>query len=143
MSDSAGISVNSTSIRIAAHREIYVSSDYPSIQAAIDAALDGDRIIVADGTYTGEGNKNLDLKEKAITVRSENGPDNCIIDCENDGRGFYLHGGEEGGPVISGFSIKNGLADCGGGIYCINGSPTISNCIIIGNAETYAGGGGV
>ena len=39
--------------------------------------------------------EDLDFGGKRITVRSENGPENCIIDCEADGRGFYFHSGEE------------------------------------------------
>jgi len=67
------------------------SGDYPTIQAAIDAASDYDVVVVADGNYTGEGNKNLDFGGKAITLRSQNGPEKCIIDCEGNGRGFYFY----------------------------------------------------
>jgi hypothetical protein len=35
-----------------------VPSTYPTIQSAIDAAVDGDEIVLADGTYTGNGNRN-------------------------------------------------------------------------------------
>ncbi|MHC4501634.1 MAG: hypothetical protein ACYS21_21310 [Planctomycetota bacterium] len=67
---------------------------FATIQKAIDSAFNGDTVIVADGTYTGPGNRDIDFLGKAITVRSESGPENCIIDCENSGRGFYFDDGE-------------------------------------------------
>jgi hypothetical protein len=70
------------------------STTYPTIRSAIVAAVDGDVVLVAAGTYTGPDNKNLDFLGKAITVQSESGPEVTIIDCENDGRGFYF--GSEG-----------------------------------------------
>ena len=60
---------------------------------------------VADGTYTGAGNKDLDYKGKAITVISENGPEITIIDCEGEGRGFWFHTNEGENSVLSGFTI--------------------------------------
>jgi len=75
------------------------SGDYPTIQAAINDSNDGDEFVVADGVYTGNGNRDIDFFGKAITVRSENGPENCVIDCQgtptNPHRGFYFHNNEE------------------------------------------------
>ncbi len=119
---------------------IHVPGDYPTIQAGIDAASDGDTVLVADRTYTGEGNKNLDFRGKDITVTSENGAEYCIIDCEDDGRGFYFHSKETPDAVVDGFTIKNGWADRGGGIYCADSSPTIRNNIIIENFALDGGG---
>ncbi|MCP4351061.1 MAG: hypothetical protein GY795_36820 [Desulfobacterales bacterium] len=123
-------------------KTVYIPNDYSSIQEGIDAVSDGDSVIVTNGTYTGEGNRNIDLKGKAVTVTSQNGPENCIIDCENAARGFWIHSGEGADSVISGFTIKNGSASDGGGIWCDNdSSPTIDNCIIMDNkAESYGGG---
>ena len=66
-------------------KTLHVPRDYEQIQIAIDTAVDGDTVLVDKGTYTGVGNKNLNYKGKAITVKSEIGPDSTIIDCDNDG----------------------------------------------------------
>lgn len=116
-----------------------VPSQYATIQVAIDASINGDTVIIADGTYTGTGNYNIDFGGKAITVRSENGPDNCIIDCQNTAgrRGFYFHSGETNSSIISGLTIKNGKITgnpaTGGGILCSGASPKIENCEILQN----------
>ena len=131
-------------------RTIRVPSDYSTIQAAIDVALDGDTVLVADGIYTGPGNKNLDFLGKAITVKSENGPEHCIIDCEGSGRGFYFREGEGNDSLLQGFTIRNGYFGeewdrddaMGAGIFCNGSSPTISNCVIKDN-RTYWDGGGI
>ena len=119
---------------------IRVPTDYPTIQAGIDAAAGGDIVLVADGNYIGPGNKDLDFKGKAITVQSENGPKSCVIDLQGNGRGFYFHGGETKFSVLSGFTITNGRADYGGGIRC-SSEPTITNCRIVGNRAERSGGG--
>jgi len=122
---------------------IRVPSEQPTIQAWIDAASDGDTVLVAGGTYTGPGNKEIDSKGKAITVKSENGPTKSIIDCQGSGRGFYLHSDEGSDSVLSGFTIKNGFAETGGGIYQSSSGfdkMTISHCIITNNTAVKGGG---
>ena len=140
--------ITATYTEITSGITIRVPIDYVTIQAAIDAASDGDTVLIADGIYAGLGNKDLDFKGKAIKLVSENGPDNCIIDCEGSGRGFYFHNGERQNSVIFGLTIKGGqVGTDGGGIYCTFSSPTITNCTISGNkcgVELWAvGGGGV
>ena len=139
------------SVRFRVGPTIYVPSDYNNIQAAIDAAFDGDTIIVSDGMYTGDGNRDIDFKAKAITVRSEHGPLTSIIDCEGNAesnhRGFYFHSGENEDSILDGFTVMNGYyydgaLAMGGGILCLNEGtePTIRRCIIIRNEASHGGG---
>ena len=120
---------------------IYVPLDQPTIQAGINVTQPGDTVLVADGIYKGEGNKNLNFDGKPITLQSANGPTSCIIDCEGDGRGFLFNSGEQESSILSGFTITNGNSAAGGAIYCYNTSPTIKNCKIIGNSASDWGGG--
>jgi hypothetical protein len=137
-----------------------VPSQYPTIQAGINAAQPGDTVIVAQGTYTGAGNKDLDFGGKAITVQSTDPEDPnvvaaTVINCQGSQsdphRGFYFHSGEEANSVVSGLSIINGYVfnANGGGICCIGSSPTIEKCVITGNqvqgsdGRPYENGGSV
>ena len=124
------------------------SADYTTIQDAIDDSNDWDKIVVADDIYIGVGNYNIDFKGLKITVRSESGPENCIIDCENvcGRRGFYFHSGEDANSILSGFKIKRGRSEEGGGVHCTGSSPRIEDCIIVdctGYGYPYAYGGGI
>ncbi len=103
------------------------SRDYPTIQSAITAALNGDEVVVAPNpnpqypvSYSGPGNVDLDFKGKAITVKSQIDPANpdwdiiaaTIIDCAGDKysphRAFQFHSGEGLDSKVLGFTIRNG-----------------------------------
>jgi len=135
------------------------TSEHPfdSIQEAIDDADDGDSVFIRDGTYTGTGNYDIDTGGKAITVKSEGGSQNCIVDCESQGRAFIFQNGEGATTVLDGLTTVNGYAEdpdwpqepndidnpdgYGGAIYCTNASsPVISNCIMMDNLADYGGG---
>ncbi len=138
--------------------KIYVPSQYPTIQEAVDYSWPGSVVWVSDGIYTGQGNRDIDFQGRAITVRSRNGPAKCIIDCQGNStephRGFFFHTGETQAAVVDGFTITNGFGHLeqifsdsddfvlvGGGICCIGASPTITNCIITNNYGDWGGGG--
>ncbi|MBA7471483.1 hypothetical protein ES707_06789 [subsurface metagenome] len=118
------------------------AAEFSDIQSAINDANDCDVIMVADGTYTGSNNMDIDFDGKLIVLRSVNGPNSTIIDCQNYGRAFYFHKSETQEAKVIGFTIKNGYvtADSGGAIYVGDSGPTIHNCILINNTAEYSGG---
>jgi hypothetical protein len=140
---------------ISALAETYVvapdgSGDFPSIQAAVDAATDGDVIALTDGTFTGEGNRDIDYRGKAITVQSQSGtPEECVIDCEGSEtdphRGFYFRKEEQVESVLAGVTVQGGWAvspDFGGAVRCEGGSsPTVMSCVFSGNVGSAVGCG--
>jgi len=117
---------------------------YPTIQAAVNAASNGDMIIVSDGTYYENVNHSPSSGTKLLHIYSASGPENTIIDGGANGSVVTL-GYRSSTSTLSGFTITNGDASLsigGGGIYIDMAQPTIDNCIITGNdAGTYPGGG--
>ena len=141
----AAIIALAASAALAAELHVGPGETYTTIQSAIDAATNGDTVIVADGTYTGDGNRDIDFNGKAITVRSENGAENCIIDCEATADephlGFLIF---SDGVRIDGFTItqgrpksdprSGGISIDGGGIYVhVLSNVVVSNCVVTRN----------
>jgi hypothetical protein len=120
------------------------SADFDNIQAAIDDANDGDIIEVQPGRYI----ENINFLGKNIILRSTEptNPDivaNTIIDGSTGGSVVTFSGRESPACMLSGFTITNGYAGRGGGVFCDNKSnPTLVNCVISGNTS-YGGGGGI
>ncbi len=151
ISSEANNSPQTVYVSLYVYGNLPVPSKYPNIQAAINAAKDGDTVIVAPGTYSGPNNIDIDFKGKAITMKSENGPESCILDAEFLGRVFIFDGEEEANSIVDGFTIKRGILHCdpnveicpstfyGGGILCYS-RPTICNCIFTHNLADMGGG---
>lgn len=120
------------------------TGDYATIQAAVNAVSANSIIELAEGTYTGAGNRDIDFLGKALTIRSASGrPASCVIDCQGAGRGFNFHTAETGASVVKGLTVRNGYAaDYGGGVYCSGASPSILNCVIA-DCEAEVRGGGI
>lgn len=98
--------------------ELNVPADYDTIQAAIDAAGPGDVVIVADGVYK---TCNLNVFGGRV-VRSANGPENCIIDCDSNYRAFYLER-----STLEGFTIINASGE--NVVECSYRDNVIRNCV--------------
>ncbi|MCK4857716.1 MAG: right-handed parallel beta-helix repeat-containing protein [candidate division Zixibacteria bacterium] len=138
------------------------SGDAPTIQAAYDSCSPGDTILLAEGVYTGEGNRIVQIVYTPVVIRSVQGPEVTIVDAE------YLSAGMHFGYVdsttrLEGLTIQHGrgfgifvfaaspiITDCiitdnysfedGGGIYCNHSSPTFIDCSFIGNYAPQNGG---
>jgi hypothetical protein len=125
------------------------TGDFPTIQAAINAASDGDVIALADGTFQGDGNRDINYLGKALTVRSQSGRrEQRTIDCQataqSPHRGFYFHTGESLSSVLQGVTITGGNPTSpeawGGGILCEFASPAIVDCASVQNEAGWGAG---
>lgn len=125
---------------------LVVPTVYPTIQAAIDAAKDGDVIVVLPGTY----HENSNFLGKAITVQSTDPSDPSVVDAtvlqppDIDRSIVSFVNNETATSVLSGLTIKGGHkydAHVGGGIYVREASPTIRNNHIRNHSAFFAGGG--
>src|SRR5579862_2921242 len=120
-----------------AQQTINVPANQPTIQTAINAANNGDTVLVAPGTYF----ENINFNGKAITVTSSAGAAQTIIDGGQNGPVVTFDNGETTNSVLNSITIQNGHASYngsydsgrGGGIQIINSSPTITGNIISGN----------
>ncbi|MHC5060511.1 MAG: hypothetical protein ACYTFK_05450 [Planctomycetota bacterium] len=118
-----------------------IENPFNTIQEGLDAANDGDTVLVADGTYTYSGNTELDFAGKSVVLRAISGAGSTIIDCNNEGRAFDFDDGETSGAAVIGFKITNGGTDYGGAIRCNRSHPQFRECLILANTATVRGGG--
>jgi hypothetical protein len=121
------------------------SGDFPTIQAAIDAASDGDDIELTDGVFVGEGNRDIVIRGRDIMIRSQSdNPEACIIDCQGSAadphRGFFIDAFTY--VWLQGVTIRGGyVPDGGGAILARYTAILMVNCAIVGNVALGEGGG--
>jgi len=121
--------------------QIYVPADYPTIQVAIDAAVDGDMIVVSPGRYV----ENVDFLGKRITLQSTNPHDrevvaSTIIDGNQAGSCVTIVDARD--CVLRGLTLRNGSTrGWGGGVRCESPPVTIEDNVITGNYAELGGGG--
>ncbi|NOZ09226.1 MAG: hypothetical protein GXO91_10205 [FCB group bacterium] len=129
---------------------IDIPGDYSTIQEGIDNAVSGDIILVQPGTYRELLNtqgKQIEFQSLYAVIGDISYIDNTILSGDLDGNGT----GD--GTVITieneqynenahfiGFTIRAGVSVEGGGMYCFQSAPTISNCKFLGNSADFGGG---
>jgi T5SS/PEP-CTERM-associated repeat protein len=118
-------------------------ADFNNIQAAVDAASDGDEIIVMPGTYTGEGDEVVNILGKSLSIIGTGEPEATIIDGEDSRRVFYCQSDSIFNVWLEGFTIQRGRNTFGGGLYSENANLNLSDCLVINNNayRTSEGGG--
>lgn len=141
--------------------------DFTSIQMAIDAASDGDRVLIAPGAYVGC----LDMQGKRVDLLGPSGSELAVVDAAGAGSalrvpfapagpsrierltftggiGTILRDGRYGGgalielaaPVFEDCVFAGNLANSGGGVYVISGSPRFVRCRFVSNGAGAGGG---
>ncbi len=111
------------------------SGDFPTISAAVQAAQNGDEILLGDGTFTGDENRNVVVELKDLVIRSESGdPSRCTIDCSKGlpevSRAFVMYRTE---TVVEGITFTGGNSVVAGAIVSWQSTMTIGNCVFTAN----------
>ena len=133
---------------------LHVPGDYTEIQQAIEAAVDGDRVLVQPGTYE----EALDFLGKGIAVTGTAPLDsavvaNTVVDApsteEDQLSVVTFQSGEGPTSVLEGLTLTGGhgtnvawgiyTSTAGGGVYCVDSDPTLSHCVVVGNRTVGAG----
>jgi len=128
---------------------IYIPEGYATIQEGINASENGDEIIVSPGTYV----ENINFAGKAVilgslfyTTQDTSYISQTIIDGNQNGSVVTFASEEDSTSVLIGFTITNGQGVglypdyTGGGVFCIDTSPSIENVTIAGNSAYFGGG---
>jgi hypothetical protein len=141
---------------VASARTWYVkpdsTGDVPTLSVAVDSAsAQGDTVLLANGTFSGAGNREVDCLDKALVIVSESGnPDLCTIDCGcgygcfERRTGIYFRSPESGAQRLEGVTLMGG---CGAVVCEVGSRPEIVNCVFRNNkcvaAEVGPAGAGM
>lgn len=117
---------------------------FDSIQEAVNVAAEGASVIVRPGTYC----ESIESTGRTIQIlgldpNDPNAMEYPIIDAGNDNTVVRFTGGEDPNSMLTGFVLTGGRAPLAGGILCSRSSPTITNCLIVGNRTTRSGGAAI
>jgi len=150
VTDPGGLFVEQIFTITVADRIIDVPAEYATIQLGVDAAVTGDKVLVAAGTYV----ENVVVDNKDIEI--EGNPANpATVTIQGDGTDAVVTFINGGTTTMDGFTITNGAGRAGipsvftlhapssgrygGGIFCYQSSPTLNNLVITGNSLARSG----
>jgi predicted outer membrane repeat protein len=124
---------------------IHVPEDQPTIQTGIEAATDGDTVLVHPGRYfenVDYAGKNIVVASLFLTTQDTSHIAHTIIDGSQSGSVVRFISGEDSTTVLSGFTLTNGESDNGGGVRCeMDASPLLEHLVIRNNSASVGGGG--
>jgi len=123
---------------------INVPAGQPNIQAGINAAINGDTVLVQPGTYYENINfngKNITVASMFLMTKDTSYISQTIINGNQNGSVVTFNHNESKNALLFGFTVTNGLANIGGGVYCLNANPTFKYLKIVKNKGTSSGGG--
>jgi hypothetical protein len=125
---------------IAAAAELHVPRQYRTIQAAINAAVDGDTVLISPGTYY----ETISFNGKSIAVIGTDGPRATVIDAEGMNKTVVEIKNSRGPQTkLEGFTIQHGEGKGEGrGILIKSAVAQITNCVITDNHAVNLSGGG-
>lgn len=131
-------------VELAHARLIHVPEDKLTIQAGIEAASNGDTVLVQPGVYKENINyngKNIVVGSLFVTTQDTAYISQTVIDGNESGSVVTFEHGEDSTAALSGFTITNGLAHNGGGIHCFDYSGPSLKYMIISRNRGEGGGG--
>ena len=114
---------------------------FTTIQAAVNAALDGDTVLIPPGTFTGPGNFNVLVDKELFIIGAGIGV--TIVNPQGQGRGFMFEG-DVITPLtglLEDLTIQNGEANLGGGILLTQGASPSLRSLEIKDCSAESGGG--
>ncbi|MDX2472310.1 MAG: right-handed parallel beta-helix repeat-containing protein [Candidatus Krumholzibacteria bacterium] len=115
------------------------TGEYETIDDAVGACNNGDRVLLLPGVYTGQGNRNIAV-EATITIEPLISYGEVVIDCEGSAatprKAFYI---SDGWPIFRDLTITGGYDFNGGAIDVQTYTPTFENCRFIGNQAERGG----
>ena len=117
--------------------EFTVPGSCPTIQRAIDAAVDGETVCVAPGTYR----EILEISGKDVGVLGVAGSEETILDAESAGTVVQFVAADGPAASLQGFTLRNGDARFGGGLFVEQATPILADLQVVDNHGYEFGGG--